>query len=223
MKKAFSLLAVFMVAVMWSATGFSAEKYVSGNIGISWPNDVKVSDEESAPEYVTENEFDSGITLIGAYGTDFGDVRLETELGYQQNDLQRTLEFEDGSLEDEYEMNGDMSIISILGNAYYDIAISEKVEFYLTAGAGVAFVSFGDIGEADDDAEDLHNVEATAFAYQLGAGLAMPVADNITLDARYRYFATADFTLDDTTIWWDDTHVTDLATHSVLLGLRVTL
>jgi len=38
---------------------------------------------------VTENEFDSGITLIGAYGTDFGDVRLETELGYQQNDLQR--------------------------------------------------------------------------------------------------------------------------------------
>jgi len=120
-------------------------------------------------------------------------------------------------------MNGDMSIISILGNAYYDIAISEKVEFYLTAGAGVAFVSFGDIGEADDDAEDLHNVEATAFAYQLGAGLAMPVADNITLDARYRYFATADFTLDDTTIWWDDTHVTDLATHSVLLGLRVTL
>ncbi|ASQ89888.1 hypothetical protein CHL67_02210 [Prosthecochloris sp. GSB1] len=34
----------------------------------------------------------SCIALFGARGTDFGDVRLETELGHQQNDLQRTLD-----------------------------------------------------------------------------------------------------------------------------------
>ena len=223
MKKNLSLLVALMVSVMCSANVFAADKYVSASIGISWPNDVKITEDKSDSFYVSENEFGSGVTFLGAYGNDFGDIRLETELGYQQNDLDRSLEFYGGSLDEDTEMNGDVSIISILGNIYYDIAVSDKVEIYLTAGAGVAFVNFNDIGDIDDDADRHYNVESTAFAYQLGAGVAIPVAENLVLDARYRYFGTEDFTIDDTAGWWNDTHVTELSSHSALIGLRMIL
>jgi opacity protein-like surface antigen len=43
--------------------------------------------------------------------------------------------------------------------------------------------------------------------------LAAPIADNVKLDLRYRYFATTDFTVYSTDM--------NVDSHSVLLGLRV--
>lgn len=264
MKKALSLLAVFLVAVMWSAPGFSGDKYVSGNIGISWINDTDVEDIIGFTEYTgigAELGFSSGLTLLGALGYDYGPYRVEGELGYQGNDVEAL----DISLpccrtEDTGYINvaldGDVSVLSLLMNGYYDIDLGGGIELSPTVGVGIAQVSMNDI-VITDISEDFSNccggddnggiiivpddppfdeeppeepespaeplveagddlglsVNEVTFAYQAGIGLGIPVADNVMLDARYRYFATTDFTV--------LVANTNIESHSALLGLRV--
>lgn len=219
MKKTLALLGVFLMVVMWSATAFSADKYVSGNIGIAWPEDIDI---ESAYDYVAphddvEVDFDSGITLLGAFGCDYGDYRAEGELGYQSGDLGNVMS--PGAAHPSA-VDGDLTVISLLANGYYDIDLG-GVELYGTAGVGVARVSFEDIVFEDVIGDAPYTEHATTFAYQIGAGLALPVADNVMVDARYRYFSTTEFTLDDPN--WFDRENTTVSSHSGLLGLRINL
>jgi len=222
MKKAFSLLAAFMVAVMWSATGFSADKYVSGNIGISWMNDstFKPAYTSEDDDIVQETDYGSGITLLGAFGYDYGDYRAEAELGYQQNDIEAYSVLFNGDTEGESELLGDVSVVSLMGNGYYDIDLG-GVELYLTAGIGAAQVSIDDLADADDD-DFTYSTSEMTLAYQLGAGFGIPVSDGIMLDARYRYFATTDFTLSEIRGLKGDANG-NVESHSALLGLRVNL
>ena len=68
--------------------------------------------------------------------------------------------------------------------------------------------------DMDDIPEEIGlDISETTFAYQAGIGLGIPVADNIMLDARYRYFATTDFTM--------LVANTNVESHNALLGLRV--
>ena len=217
MKKALSLLAVFLVAVMWSAPGFSADKYVSGNIGIVWVQDV---DFDPAWEFVIPTpsekaDFDSGITLLGAFGCDYGSYRAEAELGYQSGDL-NNVRIDGVALP--VSMEGDLTVLSLLANGYYDVDLG-GVELYGTAGVGVARVSFDDISLGLIGSPE-YTEHATTLAYQIGAGLALPVADDVMIDARYRYFSTTEFTLDDVGIFEENATV---SSHSALLGLRINL
>ncbi len=218
MKKALSLLAVFLVAVMMSATAFSADKYASGSIGIVWPEDISID-----PAYDVglpndaDVDFDSGITLLGAFGCDYGDYRVEGELGFQTSDMGSVLY--EGDLVSS-PLEGDLTVLSLLVNGYYDIDLG-GVELFGTAGVGLARVTFEDITYTDVIGGAEYTEHATTFAYQLGAGLALPVADNVMIDARYRYFSTTEFTLDD--VNWFGYENTTVSSHSGLLGLRVNL
>ena len=220
MKKALSLLMVFLVAVMWSAPGFSADKYVSGNIGITWMSDTE-GDLLGLDDDIINGElgFSSGITLLGAFGCDYGDYRIEGELGYQNNDVDSAdlfiADFYDGEdLDGTADLDGDITVLSLLVNGYYDIDLGGGVELSPTVGVGVAQVSMDDVSSDDLEADDLGlDINETTFAYQAGIGLGIPVADNIMLDARYRYFATTDFTMLVVN--------TNIESHSALLGLRV--
>ena len=226
MKKAISLLAVFLVAVMWSAPGFSADKYVSGNIGISWLSDTaaRYSDNDNAGYNV---DMGSGITLLGALGCDYGDYRAEGELGYQNGDISAYNVFCDNGQCPSEDISGDVSILSLMMNGYYDIDLGGGVELSPTVGVGIAQVKADNIesnrrnnsgnSEASETVKNGDDsgfsLSETTFAYQAGVGLGIPVADNIMLDARYRYFATTDFMM-----LLVNTNVTS---HSALLGLRV--
>jgi opacity protein-like surface antigen len=248
MKKALSLVMVFLVAVAFSATGYSAEKYVSLGAGISWMNDSDI--EDVAIEDVAgivddvlvgeiEMDYGSGFTATGAFGCDYGDYRVEGEIGYQSGDVDGIgLDFSDViELHDDLnidwdgkasaDLKGDVSVLTLMVNGYYDIDLG-GVELSPYVGVGVAQVSLDDVKAADglvpDDAEhpkDLLNelnldVHETTLAYQAGVVLGIPVADNIMLDARYRYFATTDFS----TLALINTNVDS---HSAMLGLRVGL
>ena len=61
---------------------------------------------------------------------------------------------------------------------------------------------------------DLPSINETAFAYQVGVGVTIPLSSNIKLDARYRYFAT-NVTVD--TAFENNR----LSSNSVLLGLQI--
>ena len=234
MKKALSLVMVFLVAVMWSAPGFSAEKYVSGNIGISWMSDSELDDIIGIADAIdadAELGFSSGITLLGAFGCDYGDYRLEGELGYQANDVDSFGIFipdyydigeDSADLDESIDLDGDITVLSLLVNGYYDIDLGGGVELSPTVGVGVAQVSVDDVnvdmsnipnGNGDGLDEIGLDISETTFAYQAGIGLGIPLGDNIMLDARYRYFATTDFTVLVVN--------TNIESHSALLGLRV--
>ena len=217
MKKTFSLLAVFLVVAMWSVPGLTADKYVSGNIGISWLSDTDIERDYNENEGYEIN-FDSGITLLGALGCDYGDYRVEGELGYQSGDIDSYSQFcNKCQYPENDDISGDVTILSLMMNGYYDIDLGGGVEISPTVGVGVAQVKADDVTYGEDGEGDGWSASEVTFAYQAGIGLGIPVSDGIMIDARYRYFATTDFTFE-----IDDTQFNaDMESHSGLLGLRV--
>ncbi len=234
------------------------------NSDVSYTSDVAVGAD------VWHNNFDSGVTGVAAIGCDYGTTRLEVEAGYQRNDFRELgYPYADQATSDGWSgrsaLSGKTSVYSLMGNAFYDIPLGSGVKLYGMAGIGVAQVNFegnyavdtysgedtsgnpySDLTEVSHDpsvvvSEPLHyKSHATAFAYQLGAGITIPLSKGVVLDARYRYFATADFTLsgpvettwaengvpNDTgatysTLYPEYSLNTHISSHSVLLGLRV--
>jgi len=130
----------------------------------------------------------NGLVLTGAIGYDFGSARLEGALGYQKHDLKNVDE--------------DISLLTVMVNAYYDFDAGSGVSPYVMGGLGMARV---DMSWTSDD-EDV-------FAWQLGAGVGYKVAERTTLDLGYRYLKPNNF----------DTHGMGdgkLACHNIMLGLR---
>ncbi|ACF46944.1 porin family protein [Prosthecochloris sp. ZM] len=227
MKKVCSLLAVAVLLMGGSASSFAGTPYASGNIGVTWLSDSQATlgDYSERDEYQLEVDFDSGIALTGALGYDFGSTRLEAELGYQSNDAAEIRWYEDGFDDsyDAYELSGDVSLTTLMLNGYYDIKPSDAsdLEIFLTAGIGAAFYTL-DFGEVDDD-EYRGTYHGSTLAYQIGAGLAYAVSSELTVEARYRYFSTAEFSTDDDFDTFDDGYNLDLSSNAMLIGLRYNL
>ena len=269
MKKSLLLLTVLAVAGMSSTSAQAATHYVSGFGGVSWMQNMDSSDtyQYAAPEHnYTENtDLGSGLAVTGAIGCDYGSYRLEAEVGYQTNDVKSRAYYDNGvvfewptnslgtTTTDRVAMKGDVSALTLMANGYYDFDLGSKVELYVTAGVGVAQVSWHNVTNVTDviDGEDGvsvlephngvslpytfaanpdpgFNAHETTLAWQVGAGIAAPIADNVKVDLRYRYFATTDFTVADSgSSWYDPGNTgsvsgnTNLSSHSVLLGLRV--
>jgi outer membrane autotransporter protein len=91
-----------------------------------------------------------------------------------------------------------ISILTVMANAYYDFDTDSGIRPYIMGGAGIADVDTNQ----DTDSE-------TVFAWQVGAGLGFEVADNTTLDLGYRYLKPSE--IEDSI---------DIESHNVMLGLR---
>jgi opacity protein-like surface antigen len=203
MKKNYALLAAGLITGLWAAPVSAMEQYVSGNVGMSWANEIN----DGGARY----SFDDGTTVLGAIGLRCPerDCRVEAEVGYQTNAI-NTVSSRFGSSD----YRGDVHVWSLLANGYYNIYDGKGFKPYLTAGLGAAWVNFDNLRFAGSS--NGYSEHETAFAYQVGVGVAVPISPGVKLDARYRHFATADFRLDD----GFDTHY---ANNSLLLGLRVSL
>jgi opacity protein-like surface antigen len=251
MKKTLSLLSVLMAAGVVATPVQAATQYVSGFGGVSWMNNMKLDElyQDTSVNHSYDYDLGTGFTVTGAIGCDYGSYRFEAEAGYQTNDFKSAVDFVDGVAHDpspyvnpevgsSYPVRGDVSVLSLMGNGYYDFDLGSKVELYATAGVGVAQVSFHDVNDTGEwvvtppngtsgstdwvpNNDPGYNGHETTLAWQVGAGLAAPIADNVKLDLRYRYFATTDFTLTGDTNHALQTGNTNISSHSVLLGLRV--
>ena len=224
MKKTLSLLAVLMAAGVAGTPVQAATHYVSGFGGISWMQNIKTSDtyQSAAPGSNTTADVDmgSGLALTGAIGCDYGSYRLEGEVGYQTNNVNSVVLSNGISSSPSYPLRGDVSVLSLMGNGYYDFDLGSKVEFYATAGVGVAQVSSHNINlDYPNNLDPGWSAHETTLAWQVGAGIAAPIGDKVKLDLRYRYFATTDFTC--YPIYLSGEQNTNVSSHSVLLGLRV--
>jgi opacity protein-like surface antigen len=233
MKKTLSVLAFLAVAGLANMPAQAATQYVSGMGGISWMQNMKldVVYQDTSGNQSRDYVLGSGVNILGAIGCDYGSYRFEAEVGYQQNDLKTGINStdgivdeigENGSLASPYDMKGDVSVLSLMANGYYDFDLGSKVELYATTGVGVAQISFHDENDVINP-DPGYTGHETALAWQVGAGFAAPIADHVKLDLRYRYFATTDVTMPGSGATMRDEAIyqTNVSSHSVLLGLRV--
>jgi len=154
--------------------------YISGSVGIGIPEKFKST-------YEGDADMDTAVALNGAIGYNFGGARLEAAVGYQKHDFS--------------DYDDDVSLLTVMANAYYDIDTGSDITPYIMAGAGLAHVDMS--WDEDDD----------VFAWQVGAGLGFEVAECTTLDLGYRYLKPNKF---DT----DSSHEAKWAVHNIMLGLR---
>ncbi len=78
-----------------------------------------------------------------------------------------------------------MTSTSFLVNGYYDFFTKSPITPYLSAGIGFANLKINDLDDFGDSSD-------TVLAYQVGVGLGYAINREVTLDFKYRYFATAD-------------------------------
>ncbi len=174
-----------------------AEMYYSGNMGIVSAADSDISDGSDSGEL----SFDDGFAITGAVGYTLGyAARVELEMGYRANDVDKiTLDgYGSGSID------GDMTTISLMGNAYYDFASVGRFTPFIGAGIGLANI------EAEFDLAG--NEDDTVFAYQLAAGGSFAVSENLNIDLQYRYFGTENPDFDGLEAEYN--------THNLIFGLR---
>jgi opacity protein-like surface antigen len=208
-RKVFGLLATLLASACLVSVSFAANvPYLGVQVGGTWVDDADLSDQTGS---FGEAEFDTGFNVGVTGGVDCGPGRYELELTYRQNDFDQISDPGFGSLP----VDGDISALAFMANAFWDIATGSPVTPYLGGGIGVANVSINDLGAfgvpfADDD--------DTVFAYQVGAGVALELNPNMALDLGYRYFATSDPEFTDVDGFKFES---EYKTHNASLGLRI--
>jgi len=207
MNKNLLIIFVCVPALFFSATVHSAEGlYISGNLGFAMASDSDLTD-STVPGVTVNTEFDTGLAFAAALGYDFNRFRVEGEISYQTNDVDKI-----GAQGVFFDATGDATALSFLINGYYDFVNRSAFTPYISAGLGFAQVEFNDLnisgsgfpGSSDDD---------TVFAYQIGIGVGYAVTEKVTIDVKYRYFGTEDSEY--------DTTEAEFASNNFLFGVRV--
>jgi opacity protein-like surface antigen len=190
-------------SVAYAATG----PYMSVNVGVAMPNDSDITDSE-LPGLTMDLESDQGLALGVAVGYSFPcNMRIEGEFAYQENDLDKVSLYGIDA-----DLTGDTSSSAFLVNGYYDFKNTSPFTPFISGGIGMAKVEINDLnspGSGDSDVSD----DDTVFAYQLGAGVAYTITEQVSLDVTYRYFGTSDAEFDTTEI--------EYSSHNLYAGIRV--
>ena len=169
MKRIFGILLMGWV-VLTAAPVWSADTYLSGNLGFAFRPDSKLTG--------SSGKFDNDPALIlnGAIGTTLqSNLRVEAELAYHTNKADRTTTSQDFNF----------SVLSLMGNAYIDIINQSKLTPFFGAGLGL-----GSAGASEDwrDSSD-SDIVVTG---QLMGGVAYDISPKASLTFQYRYFRTTD-------------------------------
>ncbi|MBY0432282.1 MAG: porin family protein, partial [Rhodospirillales bacterium] len=126
-------------------------------------------------------ESDNGWGLLGQAGYGFGQVRLEGEVGYRRNSIDKaSMNRAPGTLATDNKTEA----LDLMANVYYDIPTGTPFVPFLGAGLGGARVKMDLAGLGKDS--------STVWAAQGIAGLAYNINQNLALKADYRYFTTKD-------------------------------
>ena len=169
---------------------FPKNQHVNATVDFT---DPLVTDISSTRAATIKNKTGYDVDLIGGY--DFGMFRLEGELGYKRSSL-KSANFNDTFITafntgagttftgDEFDLNGHTSVLSGMINGLVDFGGNGGVGAYAGGGFGRARVK--ELGDSD-----------SAWAWQLLAGVYMPVSDNIDVGLKYRYFHTGNLDFND--------------------------
>ncbi|TLU87749.1 MAG: porin family protein [Chlorobium sp.] len=177
------LLLTALIAGM-SAAPALANPYISGSVGLGIFGNSDLKDPDTGVLYTGANgqTYKSGIPFGGAIGLKHDAYRFEAALGYQSNDLK--------SYEGESITSGDsVSTLTYMLNGYYDIDVKSKsISPYVMAGLGGASITAKNTASTSDPIGHPAEEKSTSvFAWQVGAGVGIKAANNLTVDLGYRY------------------------------------
>lgn len=173
---------VFCCAILFALStvcGAEGIPYQRVNLGMGIMADSAVSNSLS-PMGKSDVESREGLAVGVALGYDFGGVRIEGEVAYQKNSLDKVA----GT---GVALAGDIDSLAVLVNGYWDLENSSLWTPFLGVGIGVAVVNPNGANSTylPDDYDFV-------FAYQVSAGLGYAINEHVTFDLTYRYFATAE-------------------------------
>ena len=180
--------------------------YGSIQAGGNWLQDSDVTATAGPLAGSGEVDFDNGWGVAGAVGYSYpSGLRVEGELSYRTNDLDSS---------EGVSLGGDVDALGVLVNVWYDFKTDGKWKPYIGGGIGAAEVGLDleSVGGAPVSFSD----EDWVFAYQLGVGVAFPVASKTMLSVDYRYFATSDPEFEESGVTLD----AEYRSHSLMIGLR---
>jgi opacity protein-like surface antigen len=147
--------------------------YLSGNIGFG------IRPDASGPGLPRDLQNDPAFVINGAIGVELNPmIRVEGEIGLHNNtaDLLPVSPNE-----------FTFSMVSFMGNGYFDIPTNSPLRPYVGAGVGFALAGVEEerFGLTDTDSD-------LVGAFQLMAGVGFDISPRATLTFGYRYFTTSD-------------------------------
>jgi opacity protein-like surface antigen len=192
MLKWVGVAAAALVAAFATGTA-NAQMYLSVGAGFSDVDNATTRTENGvAPgtDQVFNIKGGEGYALEGALGWDLGSVRVEGELSLRRHDNDQYESVVPGSIR--RPLDGSIDVLAGMLNAYYDFNSGAGVTPYIGGGVGIAQATIEAIGPRPTAPNgpsvvmiDDQEVDA---AWQLMAGVAIPIASNITITGQYRYF-----------------------------------
>ncbi|MCH7650877.1 MAG: porin family protein [Nitrospinae bacterium] len=158
--------------LLTAAPAWAQQAYLSGNIGFGIRPDARLS---GAP---VDIQNDPAFVIHGAIGVEMNPtIRIEGEIGLHNN----TADLFPFSNEFTF------SMVSFMGNGYFDIPTNSPLRPYLGAGLGFA------VAGVEEDVGGLTSTDTDLVAaFQLMAGLGFDISPKATLTFGYRYFTTSD-------------------------------
>lgn len=162
--------------------------------------------------YIGDKSWGTALAVGGFFQIPNGAVR--TEIEYSQK----------ADAENSYESMGDIykakiEIQSLMLNAFYDIDIGSKVTPYIGGGIGYAKLKLDDQYWKDAYGKD---IDDNNFAWQIGAGVAVELTDNVSVDAGYRYVDYGDLSATGDDGYGGETESVDVTANEFYLGARYT-
>ncbi len=203
MKKKILIISGCAMLLSLSTSAYSAEEtslYVSGNFGWANLSDAEATDSDPATSNYDIKSHD-GFALGAALGYDFGYTRIEGELAYQNNSLDKA-----STASGDVDLTNAIDSLAFLVNGYWDFTNDTPWTSFVSVGLGAALVN------VDDETVYLGDDYDTVFAYQVGAGVGYAVNEALTVECKYRYLATTDPEFDNVEA--------EYATHNIYAGMR---
>jgi opacity protein-like surface antigen len=137
-------------------------------------------------------ETDNGWRFGGAFGYSFSSIfSIEGEASFLHQDFDS---FSEDCCGNDFELDGDLSIITGMVNIVAGFPVGSVVRPYIGGGVGIAHVSMDDVGpffgiHIDDD--------DNSFAAQAFLGLDFMLFDNAAIGGRYRVLHIGDVEFED--------------------------
>jgi len=199
MKRIFGLVIgvlVLLVAAQAWAQARPQGLYLSGNIGFGIRPDANLS---GAP---VDIQNDPAFVINGAIGMELNPMtRIEGEIGYHLNTADLS----------PFANEFTFSMVSFMGNGYFDIPTNSPLRPYVGAGIGFA------VAGVEEDAGFISTDSDLVGAFQLMAGIGFDISPRATLTFGYRYFTTSD---PDFFVAVAGPFKTDYTSHDFLFGAR---
>ena len=165
------LLLTAMIAGM-SAAPALATPYVSGSVGLGFAGNSSFS-LTGVGEVNDVLKWKSGIPFGAAVGIKQDAFRVEAALGYQTHDIDKVLTAP-GVYEAPGGTDNSLSVLTYMVNGYYDINKSSVSPYVMVGLGGVSLKPEGDTSKS-------------VFAWQVGAGVGVKAAKDLTVDLGFRY------------------------------------